>query len=64
MATPISSTQLLGARLLTEIGNEEGSLEDVRLFPPNTELLSTTFFLIDKLLQIAPFPHFSSSSFH
>ena len=31
MATSISSTQLLGAQLLKEIGNEEGSLEDVSL---------------------------------
>lgn len=32
MATPISSTQLLGARLLKEISSEEGSLEAVRSF--------------------------------
>ena len=33
MSTAISSTQVLGARLLKEIGDEEGSLEDVGLKP-------------------------------
>jgi len=42
MATPISSTQLLGARLLKEIRNEEGPLEDVGL-----DVLKR-WFLIDK----------------
>jgi hypothetical protein len=31
MAAALSSTQFLGARLLGEIGIEEGSLEDVGL---------------------------------
>ena len=32
IAAMISSTQILGARLLKEIGNEEGSLEAVSYF--------------------------------
>jgi hypothetical protein len=30
MTTPVSSTEVLGARLLREIDAEKGSLEDVR----------------------------------
>lgn len=29
---PVSSTEILGTRLLKEIENEEGSLEDVKSF--------------------------------
>lgn len=42
MTTLMSSTELLGGRLLREIAAEEGSLEEVSLY------FSSAVFLIDK----------------
>lgn len=43
MANTLSSTELLGARLLREIGSEEGSLEEVRC-PSSALSITGTLF--------------------
>lgn len=63
MATPISSALLLGAHLLKEIGNEEGSLEDVRSICFLCRL-PTGLFLIDKKPASTCSSAFSPSSFN
>jgi hypothetical protein len=65
MAAPMSSTQLFGARLLMEIGSEEGSLEDVRatLFLVVVKLWQGSVLIDKPLPPIHSHPLPSSSSF-
>ena len=46
MTTPVSSTEVLGARLLREVASEEVGLEDVRPLP--SELDNPNFFILPR----------------
>lgn len=45
---PLSSTEILGTRLLAEIESEEGNLEDVRLSLPSSVLSHFLFLSSNK----------------